>query len=243
MRDLEINIECYRGTVQTRSTNASAYPESAAGNLTTPANPETLKLIRPVVSFDFETVPTDAEVQIVFDNIFIYDIFLVYYPGFLDATELNSENVANSVNCQIVVSTKILIKDLTPTTVYTFCALIRNQIIQSPFQCKSYQTQTPFKRQAWIYQEQKVIVFTSFLMLLLLSLVVGSVMTYLLIRRMPRLMRGSKRVVMVNNRTKDVMILPEGSRNNSWQKEAASSANAEPPTYLTPLPRKSFENK
>lgn len=71
----------------------------------------------------------------------------------------------------------------------------------------------------------------------------GVIATYLLIRRMPTLMKGSKRVVMVNNSTKDVMVLSSGSRNNSLQKEAPMPIKNEAPTYLTPLPRQSFDHK
>jgi hypothetical protein len=88
-----------------------------------------------------------------------------------------------------------------------------------------------------------MLIMTSFLVIIFVALFVGVIMTYLLIRRMPTLMRGSKRVVMVNNRKTDVMVLPSGSRNNSWQKETSSSIKLEPPTYLTPLPRKSLDNK
>lgn len=194
------------------------------------------------MSFEFKENDVESEVQVEFDR--LYDLFLVYYPGFLDASNLDSDDVQNSVHCQIVTSPIILIKNLIPSTVYTFCALMRYQLIQSPFQCKSYQSQTPFSRRPWIYQGQKVVILTSFLLLLLLSVVVGVIMTYLLIRRMPTLMKGSKRVVLVSNGTKEVMVMPSGSRNNSWQKEAsAPPVKNEAPTYMTPLPRQSFENK
>lgn len=77
------------------------------------------------------------------------------------------------------------------------------------------------------------------------SLVVGIAMTYFLIRRIPTLMRGSKRVVMVNNRTKDVMVLPSESRNNSLQKSKTAEPIrlSEQVTYLTPLPRQSIDNR
>lgn len=141
-------------------------------------------------------------------------------------------------------SAKIVINDLTPSTVYTFCALIKDQFIQTPFQCKSYQTQTPWAQQAWLYKEQKTIIVLSLVMMLLLCFLLGSAMTYLIIRRMPTLMKGSKRVVMVDNRSTDVMVLSSDSRTNSLLKETTSlESTADPQTYLTPLPRKSLENR
>lgn len=117
---------------------------------------ETLKLFRPNVLFDIVHTSSDTEMQIIFDDPDYQGLYLVYYPGSLDASDLSNEKAQRSIHCQIVISSKILIKDLLPSTVYTFCALVQNTMV-SPFQCKSNQTKTPFYRQAWIHQEHKVI--------------------------------------------------------------------------------------
>lgn len=226
--------------VQSRELNSSMDSINNP-RISVPVYNDTIMLTRPLVTFDFERSDSDSSVDIVFANNY-YNVFMVYYPGFIDSADFTGYNGQAKIHCQIVVGANIVIRNLLPSTVYTFCALINHEI-QTPFQCKSYQTPTPFKRQTWIYQEQKVIILTTFLMLVFLSLIVGVVMTYLLIRRMPTLMRGSKRVVMVNNRTKEVMVMPSGSRSNSWQKESTTPVKAEAPTYLTPLPRQSFDNK
>lgn len=231
-----INVDCYRGTVQTNSVNYSDV-----GAYSPPAEKISLRLLKPDVSFTFESVSSEFEAQIVFDNISGRDIALVYFPGVLDTSDLTIDGIANDINCLTIVSTTVFIKDLQPSTVYTFCALMRNQPMQTPFQCKAYQTQTPFKHQAWINQGKKLIYITSFLMVLLLCFVIGGILTYLIIRTKPTLIKGSKRVVLVNNKTKDVMILPGQSRSNSWKLD--TSQKVEPPTYITPLPRRSMDNK
>lgn len=233
-----IDIKCYRANTQSRTVNSSirnSHRKLAEAQLFD----FTLNLPKPIVSFDFESADSDSIVQLVFHGYFT-NLILVYYPGSLDTSDLSDENV----ECQIVTTEKVIIKDLQLTTVYLFCVFINYDPyvqFQTPFQCKSFQTPTPYAQQPWIYQEQKVIFLTSFLMFLLLSLVLGIIMTYFLIRRIPTLMKGSKRVVMVNNRTKDVMVLSGGSRNNSLQKEAATPIKTEAPIYLTPLPRQSFD--
>lgn len=240
----EIDIVCLRAGSQSRSANSSSreLDSDRIGRYTPIVDNVTLKLPRPDVTFSVKSGDTAYGARIEFDSIYMHEmVFLVYYPGFLDPTDLSNDIVSNSVHCHIVGSAKILIYDLEPTTVYTFCALIRDEFIRTPFQCKSHQTETPFNRQTWIYQEQKGIILTSLMLLIMLSLVIGVVLTYLLIRRMPTLMRGSKRVVMVNNRTKEVMVLPGGSRTNSWHKE--TPVKAEAPTYMTPLPRTSFDHR
>lgn len=239
-----IDIKCYRGGMQSRmnSTPGTFHARKSSNQL----SDFTLHLPRPSVTFDFESINSDTNVQLVFRGLYGKDVILVYYHGSLDASDLDSQNVDENVHCQIVLTMRVLIKDLQPTTVYTFCVFVTfdpEVEFDTPFQCKSLQTPTPFARQTWIYQEQKVIILTSFLMLLLVSLILGIVMTYLLIRRMPTLMKGSKRVVMVNNRSKDVMIFTgEASRNNSLQKEEPATIKAEAPIYLTPLPRASFDH-
>lgn len=240
----DVGIVCYRG-LPSRLFNSSRVQDEIVvnGRYSQYLNDDRINLYRPAFSFDFLESESETEVEIVFDAHDYEGVVLIYYPGFLDASNLDSETSINSINCRTVISTSIVIKNLLPSTVYTFCALFGYTVILTPFQCKSYQTLTPFRRQTWIYQEQKVIILTSFLMLLLISLLVGVITTYLLIRRMPTLMRGSKRVVMVNNETKDVMVLSSGSRNNSLQKETPKPIKNEAPTYLTPRPRESFDHR
>lgn len=77
-----------------------------------------------------------------------------------------------------------------------------------------------------------------------MSLIVGILMTYLLIRRMPTLMRGSKRVVVVKNRHRnDVMVMPNNLPSPPCPHRLSNSSKVELPTYLTPLPRKSSDTK
>lgn len=238
-RTTGIDVECFLG--QSRSLNASKNEGFSFPRFLIPVLNDSFVLRRPLVTFHFESSESESDVEIVFGSSY-HNVYMIYYPGFLDSADFNSYNGQGKVQCRIVVGSQMMIQNLIPSTVYTFCALI-DQLIQTPFQCKSYQTPTPFKRQTWIYQEQKAIILTTFLMLVFLSLIVGVVMTYLLIRRIPTLMKGSKRVVMVNNRTKEVMVMPGGSRSNSWQRETTTPIKTEAPTYLTPLPRQSFDNK
>lgn len=243
----KINIKCYRGGTQSRI-NSSVLEKARSGiarlQPLVQLSDSSLNLPRPSVMFDIESREADSSLQLVFRVLF-GDEMLVYYPSSLDTSDLSEQNVDENINCQIVSSMRVLIKDLIPSTVYTFCAFVSNDLyaeFQTPFQCKSFLTPTPFARQTWIYQGQKIIIMTSFLTLLLLSLIVGIAVTYLIIRRMPTLLKGSKRVVMVNNRTKDVIVLPSGSRNNSCQKESVTAVGAEAPIYLTPRPRESFDH-
>jgi len=214
-------------------TNLSSFTPTARYN-------DFIKIARPDVGFHINNGGDESEAQVSFDELY-KDMVLIYFPAFFDAADatLDEDSISSAVNCQVILSTSILITGLIESTVYTFCAIFRTGSIETPFQCKSYQSQTPFRRTVWIYQEQKVIFLTSFLMLCLFALLIGIVMTYFLIRRIPTLMRG-KRIVRVKNRSKDVVIMPGSSRNNSsssYQRESDTPIKMEHPAYLTPLPR------
>lgn len=209
------------------------------GRYLTPRSNDSVELLRPPINFYFEESLDDNEVQITFED-YYGEVFMVYYPGLLDVSNLNSESARSSVRCVIVSVPHLVVKELLSSTVYTFCALLRGVAIETPFQCKSYQTSAIYVREPWIYMEHKAVILTSFLLLLMLALLVGVITTYFMIRRIPTLMRGSKRVVMVNNRTKEVMVMP---RAPSMQKETQAVPKSEAPYYLTPRPRQSIEDR
>lgn len=55
-------------------------------------------------------------------------------------------------------------------------------------------------------------------------------------------MRGSKRVVVVKNRDRNVMVMPaEVPRLSTTHQESSISLSSELPVYLTPLPRKASD--
>lgn len=183
--------------------------------------------------FSFEESLTETEVQISFAD-YYDEIKLIYYPGHLDTSILSREIAANAVKCLIVNVPKVIISDLEPSTVYTFCALFPNEAIESPFQCKSHQTKLSFDQQAWITQDKKIVALIVFLSATVIIFFIGVLLTYLLIRRVPRLIRSNKRVVRVHSQPQEVS--PESSRASSIQKESNRFENMDAPIYLSPQP-------
>lgn len=118
---------------------------------------DTIKIVRPKVSFEFADGRSNSEIMIRFDPHTMenyYGMFLIYYPGFMMSNDVTDENVRKNVRCRIVMSEETLINELLPSTIYTFCAILRDQLYISPFQCKSSQSQSD--RAPWLYEEQKV---------------------------------------------------------------------------------------
>lgn len=120
---------------------------------------DTILIVRPKVSFEFADGRSHSEIMIRFDsetmeNYYHYGMFLIYYPGFMMSNDVTDENVRKNVRCRIVMSEETLISELLPSTIYTFCAILRDQLYISPFQCKSSQSHSD--RAPWLYEEQKV---------------------------------------------------------------------------------------
>lgn len=201
---------------------------------------DSITVYRPPVLFTIQQTKPN-EVIVTFDRK-EEGMVLLYYPVYFNPFDMIVDD-PNDPRCVNVANEVINISDLLPNTIYTFCSLF-NIAIFTPFQCISHANTDGMP---WLYEEQRPVIITSLTLIFLLVLVAGILMTYFLIRRMPTLIRGSKRVVMVNNKSKEVMILPrstDSSRSNSYRKESVVTPIVpEPPTYMTPLPRQSIEHR
>lgn len=219
----DLPIACYR--YNEPKANSSHIPTSIHESLDIHSSP---------IAFSFEESLTEFEVQISFAD-YYNEVNLLYYPGNLDTSDLNSEVVISSMKCVVVSVAKVVISDLQPSTVYTFCAMLPNETIESPFQCKSHQTKVSRDQQPWITQDKKVVALTTFFSATVIVFFVGAFLTYLIIRRMPKLIRGSKRVVRVYSQPQEES--PESSRASSIRKETNTLGHMEAPIYMTPRPR------
>ena len=153
-----------------------------------------------------------------------------------------------SVKCADVSTTReAYISNLIPGVTYTicYCGILNNMFyFNTPFNCKTHYMPLPRAEQPWLYQNQKVLIISVVFLIVLITLIAGVVATYFMIRRMPTLLRGSKRVVMVNNRTKDVMVMPEKrqSKQNAYQKDFSSCCKDEQQAnYMTPVARQPMQ--
>lgn len=223
----ELPLACYRNNLpKANNSHISASDHDYLDIHTSP------------IAFSFDESLTEREVQISFAD-YYNEVHLLYYPGNLDTSDLNSENVINSIKCLVVNVAKVVISDLQPSTVYTFCAMFPNEEIQSPFQCKSHQTKLSRDQQPWIAQDKKVVALVSFFLVTVIVFFIGAFLTYLMIRRMPKLIRGSKRVVRVHSQPQEES--PDSSRASSIRKETNTLAIRDAPIYLTPRPRQSVD--
>ncbi|XP_070502908.1 uncharacterized protein [Chironomus tepperi] len=184
---------------------------------------------------------------------FPLNTIMLYYPSNDDPFENDKEQDERyTIRCQSVSNRHIFVKNIAPNVIYNFCIVINVSFYPyqgfSPFQCRSYQIVVG---KPWLYEDQKSVILTSLSLIIITALIIGIILTYCLIRQIPTLIKGSKRVVLVNNRAKEVMILPRSSTqssssqsvSSSCRKESVTPIHNEPPTYLTPLPRQSFDHR
>lgn len=192
-------------------------------------------------------VASESEVLILING--HLDCFnMVYYQSDVLISLLeNSEEVRNSIKCVHSTSKTVKIGGLNLGKIYTFCISPDGYTLMffSPFQCKSVQIS---KAQPWLFEEHKAVVYTSLSLIIIFTLISGVVLTFCLIRHVPTLIKGNKRVVLVKNReSSEIFILPRKStqsNHSSIRKDSLTRIPAdlnEPPTYLTPLPRMSSD--
>lgn len=164
------SVQCYRGVIDLKRNESNRGRLFDEENGSIPISERehdnydtmTINLMRPPVTFHFVEGKSENEIEINFDGdiVGLYNnLFLIYYPGTMETHELSEEEAQQNVNCRIVFDSKLTIADLSPSNMYTFCAILRYQIYISPFQCKSNQNHHK-DREPWLYEEQKV--FESF---------------------------------------------------------------------------------
>ena len=134
-------------------------------------------IMRPIIEFDIRNV-TEHGVIVHFDQIFDEnDYFLLYYPNDFDAFNqtINDDQIKFLLRCQLIHSYNLEIKNLQPSTIYTFCVVHRYLFMNTPFLCKSKQTAMSVQRKSWIVREHKMIILTSFLVNIILVIILISI--------------------------------------------------------------------
>ncbi|XP_075166629.1 uncharacterized protein LOC142238792 [Haematobia irritans] len=120
---------------------------------------------------------------------------------------------------------------LLPNTAYTFCMVLNDQII-SPFNCKSLHVDSNLSIQssAWITRDMKVTGLSLIIFGILIFSFAGIFMIYLLLKRKPILLKGSKRVTMASSNGGDIVVMPRAKSVKSIkEKECQLAARSPPP--------------
>lgn len=189
---------------------------------------------------------TAADVQLHprFPNFYVSKILdtsiLVNLPNLTQSVTLlwfDNGNVYNTVRCARNAKRSYLVEDIDPQTSYTICLLDDNGIFISPLNCLAVTSRPVYEARTWLTNADKTLVLSLLIASLLLLFFVGGFLSFLLIRRHPTLLRGSKRVMLVKRWNLDAIVLPKGvDANEKWRRRRSYVAKSHEDGYVTPLP-------
>ncbi|XP_017756089.1 PREDICTED: leucine-rich repeat transmembrane protein FLRT1-like [Eufriesea mexicana] len=182
-----------------------------------------------------------------FPNFYVSKTFdssiLVNLPSLKDGVTLlwfDNKDVDSSLRCARNVKHSYLVKNIDPQTTYTICLVDDNGYTVSPLNCLAVATKPTYKFRTWLTNADKSLVLPLLISLLVLLFLVGGVLSFLLIRRHPSLLRGNKRVILVKQRSVDAIVLPKGVDIDEKEQRQANTAcyigRSPEDGYVTPLP-------
>ncbi|XP_065368970.1 uncharacterized protein LOC135961399 [Calliphora vicina] len=147
------------------------------------------------------------------------------------------------LGCYNAISFVTTVDDLVPNTAYTFCVVHKNQVTTSPFSCKSTHVSGNLAVQysAWLTQDMRVTGLSLVIFGIIMFSFAGILMIYLLLKRKPILLKGSKRVTTMHANSGDIVVLP---KDNSVQsiKEKEEKLARRGPFSCSQIRRKSNES-
>nr|XP_012134935.1 PREDICTED: leucine-rich repeat transmembrane protein FLRT1-like [Megachile rotundata] len=142
----------------------------------------------------------------------------------------DNHDVEGSLSCARNVKQSYLIQSIDPWATYTICLLVGNTT--SPLNCLA--ASPVGESVAWLKNTDKGWVYGILVLLLILLFLVGAVAAFLMVRRHPTLLRGSKRVMLVKHRNLDVIVLPKGV--DMSEEKSSVDQKSQEDGYITPLP-------
>lgn len=128
------------------------------------------------------------------------------------------------LGCYNGISYVTTIPDLMPNTAYTFCLIAKENVAMSPFNCHSIHMSGNLAIQysAWLTKDQRITGLSLVIFGIVIFSFAGILMIYLLLKRKPILLKGSKRVTTTHNSRNEIVVLP---KDNSAKKILEKEAN------------------
>lgn len=115
-------------------------------------------------------------------------------------TVLEHETTEDDISCMSDLNTTNIITDLEAGLTYTFCILEKTSITISPFNCAAYYLARKETSPIWISTDKKSLTIGIAVALFVVFTWLGLVFGIFLVRRNPTWLKGTKRVVIVDNR-------------------------------------------
>ncbi|CAL7951880.1 unnamed protein product [Xylocopa violacea] len=168
---------------------------------------------------------------------------LVHLPDMEDGVTLfwfSNDNAKRSLACVKNVASSYLLCNIDPETTYTICLLDDNKGIVSPLNCLAATTSPTYEFSTWLTNSDKSMVFLVSSLSIILILIIGGVLSFLMVRNHPKLLRGNKRVIVVKHRNVDAIVLPRGvdvsDEKQGREIVATYESKSQEDGYVVPLP-------
>ena len=134
---------------------------------------------------------------------------------FFNEDSLNFGNLKSNLKCVKSFRNSLLLKGFKPGTSYTVCLLESEEVKPSPLNCVALITNLEYPRRTWLSNGDKPLIISLAIVILCLLSLFSAIGSYIVVRRNPTLLRGSKRILIVRRRTVNAVVLPEGYEINS----------------------------
>jgi hypothetical protein len=95
-----------------------------------------------------------------------------------------------------------------PHTSYTICAISQEGTI-SPSNCRAHTTLPSEENRPWLLNNQQTMIWVIFCFALLVTMIVGGVIIYVVVRHNPRILGCNERVIVVGHRAAEVLVMPK----------------------------------
>lgn len=217
-------------------------------------NPTKVQIQAPTFTFKIKEIERfKVEIRVKCKGFAWYDQYFILW--FADES-MERGLISNDkllADCHCAEQEDVFVQHLEPSTAYTFCVMvslgsagnIRDSMVTSPFDCLAYKTKPLKSEDTWLKNEDRWQAMCIMLIILVLCSVFGALTMYFIVRRMPTLLRGSERVVIVNNNQVKVYASKSLKKSDSIVSSNISTIQSRPlpdiqqSTYLTPIPKKS----
>lgn len=200
----DVQIKCKEPVVIERSLSSSGKYRRRL--LWSRSNTNSLVLSQQSLNFSIEDYESGI-VTVTINSILTPSDILIWFIGSSDYVGVQ-ETSSNSIGCFTSLKKETSVTDLNAGETYTFCLLKDGENRVSPLDCRAHAVSVPWHQKVWMSNEHKAIIIGSTSGALVLCLFVGALLVYLIIRKNPSLLRGSKRVVMVKHRAADAIVMP-----------------------------------
>lgn len=133
---------------------------------------------------------------------------IVYFSNTMDKRQIDNGNSVDELNRKM-----LQINDLNCGTSYVFCLIIDINTT-SPFNCRSHRTRPCLWQRLW-FERNSVSIIISAIFGILLSVALGVLAVYAILRMRPSWLWGSKRLLRPTSQSNTMLLLPR-----EYEKEA-----------------------